>query len=164
LWADEKITWLNGEEVVVATTVGDDCLLGVSVALEADTSSPTEAYQQFKDEAQTLNPDYAPETVNTDGWGATQKAWLSLFPMIIIIECFLHAYINGQEILCRIMIVANDEVAIFAMENMLSKFQVLKRSTVGAFARGSFPSVNFDNGLSVLEGNPFQNVHEAVKA
>jgi hypothetical protein len=62
------------------------------------------------------------------------------------------------------MIVANEDVAIFAMENMLSKFQVLKRSTVGAFARGSFPAVNFDNGLSVLEGNPFQNVHEAVKA
>jgi hypothetical protein len=30
LLADEKITWLNGEEVVVATTVGDDCVLGSS--------------------------------------------------------------------------------------------------------------------------------------
>jgi hypothetical protein len=33
LLADEKITWLNGEEVVVATTVGEDCILGVSVLL-----------------------------------------------------------------------------------------------------------------------------------
>jgi hypothetical protein len=97
LLADEKITWLNGEEVVVATTVGDSCVLGVSVALEADTASLTEAYQHFKDEAQSLKPDYAPETVNTDGWGATQKAWLSLFPMIIIIECFLHAYIKIRD-------------------------------------------------------------------
>ena len=97
LLADEKITWLNGEEVFVATTVGDDCILGVSVALGADTVNLTEAYQHFKDEAQALNPDYAPETVNTDGWGATQKAWLSLFPMIIIIECFLHAYIKIRE-------------------------------------------------------------------
>jgi len=97
LLADEKITWLNGEEVVVATTVGDDCILGVSVALGVDTANLTEAYQHFKDEAQVLNPDYEPETVNTDGWGATQKAWSSLFPMIIIIECFLHAYIKIRE-------------------------------------------------------------------
>ena len=97
LLADEKITWLNGEKVVVATTVGDDCILGVSVALGADTTNLTEAYQHFKDEAQALEPDYAPETVNTDGWSATQRAWLSLFPMVIIIECFLHAFIKIRE-------------------------------------------------------------------
>jgi hypothetical protein len=97
LLADEKITWLNGEEVVVATTVGDDCVLGASVALGADTTNLTEAYQHFKDEAQALNPDYAPETVNTDGWSATQRAWLNLFPMIVIIECFLHAFIKIRE-------------------------------------------------------------------
>lgn len=97
LLADEKITWLNGEEVVVATTVGEDCVLGVSVALSADTENLTEAYQHFKDEAQELKPDYVPETVNTDGWGATQRAWLDLFPMIIIIECFLHAFLKIRE-------------------------------------------------------------------
>lgn len=52
LLADEKITWLNGEEIVVATTVGDDCILGVSVALGVDTPNLTEAYQHFKGEAQ----------------------------------------------------------------------------------------------------------------
>jgi hypothetical protein len=94
LLADEKITRLNGEEVVVATTVGSDCVLGASVALGADTPQLTEAYQRFKNEALQLNPDYKPETVNTDGWGATQKAWLSLFPLIVLIECFLHAFIK----------------------------------------------------------------------
>jgi hypothetical protein len=69
LLADEKITWLNGEEVVVATTVGDDCILGASVALGADTENLTEADQHFKDEAQALKAEYAPETVNTDGSG-----------------------------------------------------------------------------------------------
>ena len=59
------------------TTVGQDCILGVSVALGVDTPHLTEAYQHFKDEAQALQPEYAPETVNTDGWGATQKAWFS---------------------------------------------------------------------------------------
>jgi hypothetical protein len=97
LLADEKITWLNGEEVVVATTVGEDCILGVSVALGADTTSLTEAYQGFKDEAQALKPEYAPETVNTDGWNATQAAWVKLFPMIIVLECFLHAFLKIRQ-------------------------------------------------------------------
>jgi len=97
LLADEKITWLNGDEVVVATTVGCDCIVGASVALGADTENLTEAYQHFKEEAQALKPDYAPETVNTDGWNATQRAWLNIFPMIIIIECFLHAFLKIRE-------------------------------------------------------------------
>lgn len=94
LLANEKITWLNGEEVAIATTVGDDCILGASVALGADSDNLTEAYQHFKEEAQAVKPEYAPETVNTDGWNATQRAWLNLFPMIVIIECFLHAFIK----------------------------------------------------------------------
>jgi len=97
LLADEKITWLNGEKVVVATTVGEDCVLGASVALSADEDNLTEAYQHFKEEAQTLKADYVPETVNTDGWSATQRAWLNLFPLVILIECFLHAFIKIRE-------------------------------------------------------------------
>lgn len=97
LLADEKVTWLNGEEVVVATTVGDDCVLGASLALSADAANLTEAYQHFKEEAQQVQPDYAPETVNTDGWAATQRAWLTLFPLVVIIECFLHAFIKIRD-------------------------------------------------------------------
>jgi hypothetical protein len=97
LLADEKVTWLNGEEVVVATTVGDDCVLGASVALGIDTPNLTEAYQHFKDEALQLDLEYQPETLNTDGWEATQKAWRSLFPLTILIECFLHAFIKIRE-------------------------------------------------------------------
>jgi hypothetical protein len=97
LLADEKITWLNGDKVVVATTVGDDCVLGACVALSPDADNLTEAYQHFKDEAQQLQPGYTPETVNTDGWAATQRAWLTLFPLITIIECFLHAFIKIRD-------------------------------------------------------------------
>lgn len=97
LLADEKITWLNAEKVVVATTVGEDCVLGASIALSADEDNLTEAYQHFKEEAQTLKADYVPETVNTDGWSATQRAWLNLFPLVILIECFLHAFIKIRE-------------------------------------------------------------------
>jgi hypothetical protein len=67
------------------------------VALSPDADNLTEAYQHFKDEAQQLQPGYTPETVNTDGWAATQRAWLTLFPLITIIECFLHAFIKIRD-------------------------------------------------------------------
>ena len=40
-----------------------------------------------------MNPEYPPQTVNTDGWGATRRALLALFPTITIMGCFLHAFI-----------------------------------------------------------------------
>ena len=94
LLADEKHTRFNGKKAYIATTVADDCVLGASVALTADTPRLTEAYSHFKEETQRLDPDYQPETVNTDGWGPTHNSWLALFPMIIILRCFLHAYIS----------------------------------------------------------------------
>ncbi len=44
-----------------------------------------------------LNPDYRPETVNTDGWEHTQAAWEKLFPGIQIVLCFLHAVLGIQQ-------------------------------------------------------------------
>ena len=94
LLADEKHTHFNGEKAYIATTVGQDCVLGASLVLSADEEHLRFAYGQFKQEAQQLNPDYQPETVNTDGWSATQLAWKTLFPTIVIIQCFLHAFIS----------------------------------------------------------------------
>ncbi len=91
---DEKHTRFNGEKAYIATTAADDCILGVSMALQADTPALTEAYGHFKEEAQRLKPDYQPTTVNTDGWASTHKAWLALFPMVVVIRCFLHAFIT----------------------------------------------------------------------
>jgi hypothetical protein len=48
----------------------------------------------FASEAQVVDADYGPETVNTDGWQATQGAWKALFPQITVILCFLHAFLN----------------------------------------------------------------------
>jgi hypothetical protein len=95
--ADAKVTWLHGEEVGVATTVGDDGLLGASVALGADTANVTQASQHFKGEALHRNPDYLPETVTTDGWEATQQAWRNRFPLMVISACFLHTVITIRE-------------------------------------------------------------------
>lgn len=97
LLADEKHVHFNGLKGYIATTVGQDCVLGASLALQADEPALTAAYGQFKQEAQTLNPDYAPRTVNTDGWRATQKAWAGLFNAIVIIECFLHAFLKIRD-------------------------------------------------------------------
>ncbi len=92
--ADEKHIRFNGQKAYIATTVADDCVLGTSVSLSADTDGLAEAYGHFKREAQRIQPDYKPQTINTDGWLATQKAWRRLFPSVVIIECFLHAFIK----------------------------------------------------------------------
>jgi len=94
LLADEKHAHYHGERVYIATTVGDDCVLGATLSSAADTPHLTAAYGTFAQEAKRRQTDYAPTTVNTDGWTATQNAWRALFPAIVIIECFLHAFIN----------------------------------------------------------------------
>ena len=97
LLADEKHIYINGEKAYIATTVGKDCVLGASISLTADEEGLTEAYGHFQEEALQLNPEYKPKTVNTDGWSATKKAWLTLFPLIVIIDCFLHAFIQIRD-------------------------------------------------------------------
>jgi len=94
LLADEKHTRFNGDKAYIATTVGQDIVLGASITLGADEDSLTEAYGHFKTEAQNVSPGYIPDTLNTDGWLSTHLAWLSLFPTITIILCFLHSFIN----------------------------------------------------------------------
>ena len=97
LLADEKHVRFNGTKGYIATTVGQDCILGAALALQADEPALQQAYGVFKAETQTLKADYVPQTVNTDGWRATQKAWANLFPAIVIIECFLHAFLKIRD-------------------------------------------------------------------
>ncbi len=97
LSADEKHTRWNGEKGYIATTIAEDCVLGASVSLKADEKNLTEAYRQFKTESQQLDADYEPQTVNTDGWTATQSAWKNLFGSITLILCFLHSFIKIRD-------------------------------------------------------------------
>jgi len=97
LLADEKHTRFNGHKAYIATTVADDCVLGASVSLSADAEHLTQAYQHFKTEAHNLVHNYAPTTVNTDGWTATQLAWQALFPAVTLILCFLHAFLTIRD-------------------------------------------------------------------
>jgi hypothetical protein len=93
LVADEKHTTLAGEKSYIATTTGDDCILGAAMCMGAGIDDLTEGYSVFADEVKNMDSDYQPETVNTDGWNATGQAWLNAFSNITIIRCFLHAFI-----------------------------------------------------------------------
>ena len=97
LVADEKHTTLAGEKVYLAATAGGGCCLGMALAMTAGTDDLTEAYGVFRDEARRLDPQYRPETVNTDGWPATQAAWRALFKGVTVILCFLHAFLKVRE-------------------------------------------------------------------
>jgi hypothetical protein len=97
LVADEKITWLAGAEVVVPTTVGGGCVLGISVATQATSLRLQEAYGEFKTEATTVFPDYQPRSVCTDGFQATRDAWRHLFPALTVVLCFLHSILKLTE-------------------------------------------------------------------
>lgn len=97
LGADEKHTKLLGKKVYVATTVGNECILGAEIAKDAGEEALTGAYKVFKDECQCLKPTYSPETVNTDGWKSTHNAWSFLFTSVTIICCFLHVFIKIRD-------------------------------------------------------------------
>jgi len=97
LAADEKHTTLadpKARKVYLAATAGGGCCLGLALAETADADELTRAYGAFRDEARDLDPEYRPETVNTDGWAATRQAWQALFPLAVILRCFLHGWLN----------------------------------------------------------------------
>jgi len=97
LVADEKHSWLKGERIYISTTAAKEGILGASVAQSTSQTDLEKAYGVFAKEARALDADYTPETVNTDGWTATQNAWKALFHQITIILCFLHAWIKIRD-------------------------------------------------------------------
>jgi hypothetical protein len=97
LVADEKHTTLGGRKVYLAATAGGGCCLGLAVAETAGHDDLTKAYGVFRGEARRLDPTYRPRTVNTDGWPATQAAWRALFKGVVLILCFLHAFLKGRD-------------------------------------------------------------------
>jgi hypothetical protein len=97
LVADEHHQTCDGDKVFVATTVGGGCCLGAAMAPSAGADDLVAAYQVFRDEARNVEPKYAPKTVNTDGWKSTQAAWQQLFPLIVVLRCFLHAWLKIRD-------------------------------------------------------------------
>lgn len=97
LAADEHHTDWCGEKGYVAVTAGGGCLLGVALSESADEAHLTDAYGQFAREARQVDPEYQPQTVNTDGWFATSNAFAALFSTIVPILCFLHGFLKVRE-------------------------------------------------------------------
>ena len=97
LVADEKQSWLKGQRVSSATTAGPDWMLGASVAQSASQPDLKQAYGVLAQEARALEAEYAPQTVNTDGWQATQGAWKALCSTITVLLCLLHAVLTIRD-------------------------------------------------------------------
>jgi hypothetical protein len=97
LLADEHHQTCQGAKVFIATVVAQGCCLGASVVDTSDEAGLTAGYGVFKQEAQDIDPGYAPATVNTDGWQATQLAWRGLFSLVVILRCFLHGWISIRD-------------------------------------------------------------------
>jgi hypothetical protein len=97
LAADEHHARLRGQDAYVAVTAGGGCLLGMALSPTAGEVDLTAAYGRFRDEAGVVSTEYAPETVNTDGWKATQAAWRTLFPQVTLILCFLHGFLKIRD-------------------------------------------------------------------
>ncbi|MDJ0576318.1 MAG: hypothetical protein QNJ65_14255 [Xenococcaceae cyanobacterium MO_234.B1] len=97
LVADEKHTLLGKNRVYIPTTVAKGCFLGVSLTESASGEALTKGYEEFRTEAYLLDPYYAPVTVNIDAWEGTQQAWLTLFPTVTLVLCFLHEVLKVQK-------------------------------------------------------------------
>ncbi|MBV9512503.1 MAG: hypothetical protein JO280_00450, partial [Mycobacteriaceae bacterium] len=97
LVADEHHADWAGRKGYVATTASSGCILGVALTAAADDAHLREAYGVFAAEARDVEPGYAPETVNTDGWAATRNAFGALFPTIAVVLCFLHGFLKVRD-------------------------------------------------------------------
>jgi hypothetical protein len=97
LTADEHHTDWCGQKGYIPITAGEGCVLGIALTPSADDEHLTQAYGTFAAEARQVDPQYAPQTVNTDGWAATQKAWKVLFPLVAVILCYLHGFLKIRD-------------------------------------------------------------------
>jgi hypothetical protein len=132
LLADEKHTYRRGTKQYIAMTVAKECIFGAELTESASEVSLKKAYGTFADEARSVNSDYAPESVNTDGWLPTQGAWKQLFPKITVILCFLHAFIKirtrATKVLRESFVRTADKVwDAYQAENKASFAQRLRR-------------------------------------
>lgn len=94
LLADEHHQPRDGVKGYIATTVGAGCCLGAALAQTAGTQDLQAAYGVFREEARDAQPGYAPRTVSVDGWASTHQAWLLLSPLVALLRCFLHGWLN----------------------------------------------------------------------
>jgi hypothetical protein len=97
LVADEHHQTRDGAKVFITTVVAQGCCLGASVVDTADEVGLSSGYGVFQKETRDIEADYSPKTVNTDGWKATQLAWVGLFPLVAVLRCYLHGWLSIRD-------------------------------------------------------------------
>lgn len=97
LAADEHHADWFGQKGYVPMTAGGGCILGLALTGSADEAHLSDAYGEFAKESRAVKEDYAPQTVNTDGWFATRNAFRTLFPTIALVLCFLHGFLKIRD-------------------------------------------------------------------
>ncbi len=69
--------------------------------------------------------------MNTDGWQATQLAWAGLFPLAVLLRCFLHGWLNirdrGKHLKGVFKAIGDKVWAAFRADNRRAMAQRLRR-------------------------------------
>lgn len=69
---------MNGDRIYVATTVGDDVILGAATSRSAQANNLTVAYSEFKTEAPVSNLIISPrQSTTTPGYRPNKCGWYS---------------------------------------------------------------------------------------
>jgi hypothetical protein len=104
--------------------------LGAEACPDAKEKALTKGYSTFANEAKNIDENYAPHSVNTDGWPATGKAFSTLFCNIALILCFLHGFIKIRD-RCRkspmFSLICDNVWHVYAAENKKDFSQRLRR-------------------------------------
>jgi hypothetical protein len=158
LAADEHHVDWGGEKGYVATTAGEGCILGIALAEAADDEHLTASYGVFAAEAREVDAGYAPKTVNTDGWAATQNAFRACFCGIVVILCFLHGFLKIRD-RCR----KNRDLHERIWEVYWAKTAGEFRSLMTAF-RAWFESQPWTRSVVEMVGKLWNRTEEYVRA
>ena len=96
--ADEKITYWNAKKISVCMVAAQNCLFCCEASWSSCAKGLERAYGIFKTEACRLKKDFAPMSINIDGWKATRLAFNNLFASTMLILCFLHGFIKIRNV------------------------------------------------------------------
>ena len=97
LLADEHHQPLDGQKVYIATTVADGCCWARSRPRRRGPTTSRPLTKSSRTRPATSPPSMPPKTVSTDGWKGTQAAWKALFQRVMILQCFLHAWLKIRD-------------------------------------------------------------------
>ena len=97
LAADEHHLKWRKTKGFLAMIAAKGCILAAALTKAADEKHLSEAYGVFDTEARDVDPDWQPKSINTDGWKATRKSMIGLFPKVMLVLCFLHGFLKIRD-------------------------------------------------------------------